>query len=88
MATSGKGCIATNGTVTYRFESRTEAAKWLIAEGVVSFSSATVAKKIAAAIRDNVLYCGYRWSADNNHPSLTTGYNMRDLADEDDYDHY
>ena len=88
MATSGKGCIATNGTVTYRFESRTEAAKWLIMEGAATFSSATVAKKIAAAIRDGNLYCDYRWSADDNHPPLTTGYNMRDLADEDDYDHY
>lgn len=84
MATSGKGCIATNGTVTYRFESRTEAAKWLIAEGAISFSAATVAKKIAAAIRDNTLLGGYKWNADNSVPPLVENYNMRELVDEDE----
>ena len=86
MATSGKGCIATNGTVTYRFTSRTEAANWLITTNLETHATNTVAKKVGAAIRDGNNYCGYFWSADNTTPELSVrGHGLREMMDDDEY---
>lgn len=86
MATSGKGCIATNGTVTYRFTSRTEAANWLITTNLETHATNTVAKKVGAAIRDGNNYCGYFWSADNTTPELSVrGRGLREMMDDDEY---
>ena len=85
MATSGKACTATNGTATYRFTSRIEAANWLITTNLETHATETVAKKVGAAIRDGNNYCGYFWSADNTTPELSVrGHGVRETINNDE----